>query len=482
MKIKSDIERGWEFASHIIGANLGADMGANYISTIESEIEKFTQDMLTLQSRKGSLTDPLSGFVAEHWHAGTFNVNAVAAGSSHRANVVGSTDYASVDIGTNFGVDYSSKYYTTAEGSVTAQAQYSSELGAPKYEGQMKLIPTEQLDEGMKIAHRRGLSNQDTRPHVSESYLETERTLTDRISDGKVESESLTKAESLKQAEDIKEGEFSPDEYGVTLDNAIKAEYIIKNAMKAGVSTAAITVAIQLAPDIYKAIDDLIKNGELNVEQLKSMGKKAITSGAEGFLRGSISYSLVVACQSGKFGATMVSVSPLMVASTVAILIETIKNGIMVSLGKMQPREMGSAFVDSVVTTTGFVGGMHIGGVIGQALGFELPVFGYLLGSLIGCAFCVTYNVAKRKLISFCADTGFTCFGLVEQDYTLPEEYLNQMGISTIKVKRNNIATKQIKTIGIKRKNINGKNYETIDIKELRRGVIGVNKIGYVFD
>ena len=41
---------------------------------------------------------------------------------------------------------------------------------------------------------------------------------------------------------------------------------------------------------------------------------------------------------------------------------------------------------------------------------------------------------------------------------------------------------KPIKTIDIKRKNINGKSYETIDIKELQRGVIGVNKIGYIFD
>lgn len=108
-------------------------------------------------------------------------------------------------------------------------------------------------------------------------------------------------------------------------------------------------------------------------------------------------------------------------------------------------------------------------------------MFGYILGSLIGCAFSVTYNITKKKLISFCVDTGFTCFGLVEQDYTLPEEYLNQMGIKTITVKHTDIPVKQIKTIDIKRKNISGKNYETIDIKELRRGVIGVNKIGYIF-
>lgn len=50
----------------------------------------------------------------------------------------------------------------------------------------------------------------------------------------------------------------------------------------------------------------------------------------------------------------------------------------------------------------------------------------------------VVYNIGKKKLISLCVEAGFTCFGLVEQDYELPEEIL-------------------------------------------RRGIIGVNKIGYVF-
>lgn len=50
-------------------------------------------------------------------------------------------------------------------------------------------------------------------------------------------------------------------------------------------------------------------------------------------------------------------------------------------------------------------------------------------------AISVVYNIGKKKLISFCVDTGFTCFGLVEPDYQIPEEVLNSMGINTIKIK-----------------------------------------------
>ena len=171
----------------------------------------------------------------------------------------------------------------------------------------------------------------------------------------------------------------------------------------------------------------------------------------------------------------------------------TVKNSILVAAGKMTPRQMGAAFVDMAIVSAGFAVGAQIGakvietkigaaigGAIGQALGFELPVIGYLIGSFIGCAFSVVYNIGKKKLISFCVDSGFTCFGLVEQDYQLPDEVLNDIGIDTIKVPRT-----EIKRTEVKRSNvvptIGRVEYETVDITMLRRGVIGVNKIGYVF-
>jgi hypothetical protein len=141
---------------------------------------------------------------------------------------------------------------------------------------------------------------------------------------------------------------------------------------------------------------------------------------------------------------------------------------------------MGAAFVDTVVISGGYLVGAHIGGIIGQALGFELPVVGYLLGSLIGTAFCVVYNIGKKKLISFCVDTGFTCFGLVEQNYELPEDVLHDLGVETIPIPRTQIERTPISRTQTITANVNAAEYETIDITVLRRGVIGVNKIGYV--
>ena len=128
----------------------------------------------------------------------------------------------------------------------------------------------------------------------------------------------------------------------------------------------------------------------------------------------------------------------------------------------------------------GYLLGAHIGGILGQSLGFELPVVGYLLGSLLGTSFCVIYNIGKKKLISFCVDTGFTCFGLVEQNYELPNEVLNDLGVEIAPISRT-----QIERIDVLRSEtaitaIDKAEYETIDITVLRRGVIGVNRIGYI--
>ena len=92
----------------------------------------------------------------------------------------------------------------------------------------------------------------------------------------------------------------------------------------------------------------------------------------------------------------------------------------------------------------------------------------------------LVYNIGKKKLISFCVDTGFTCFGLVEQNYELPEEVLREMGVETIPVPRTQVERIDVPRTQIMGSGVETSEYETIDITVLRRGVIGVNKIGYV--
>lgn len=253
----------------------------------------------------------------------------------------------------------------------------------------------------------------------------------------------------------------------------------MNRAMKAGLTAAAITAITQIVPELYKAIDYLIKNGEIDLAGLKKSGKKVISASGEAFLRGSIAYGVEMAIQEGMLGETLTQVNPSVVGVAVTVILGTIKDSIMVAAGKMTTKEMGAKFVDTIVVSSGYLVGMKIGGAIAQALCPQLPGISYAIGSLLGCSLAVVYNIGKKKLISFCVDTGFTCFGLVEQNYELPEDVLREMGVHYIPVPRTEVQRTDVSRTSTAVQ-INTSDYETIDITVLRRGVIGVNRIGYV--
>lgn len=481
MQSKTEMQQGWEFATRIMGADVAAHMGQDYVNAVEAAIKELEENINNHPYRNLGIGQ-FQGYMLEEWGAGTFNVDAVAADSADRACVLHSTLKDSVDIQLDSGGVYSAKSYATAEKTARAQAKVNSESGQASYHGQGRLVPSDQLPDAKATAHREALRNTDTRPEVSDVYAETESRLTDKIeNDEGVSSKSASKKELEDIACEGKEQKFKAEDHGVTADSAINTEYLLKQALKAGYTTAAITVAFQLAPEIYKTIDFLIRHGEINVQQIKRMGTKGISAGAEGFLRGSISSSLLIMCEKGVLGEAFKGVNPTVLGTVVALVIQTVKNSILVAAGKMSTQQMGAAFVDTVVISGGYLLGAHIGGIIGQALSFELPVVGYLLGSLIGTSFCVIYNIGKKKLISFCVDTGFTCFGLVEQNYELPDEVLHELGVEAIPIPRTQVERIEIQRTQHSTTDISKSEYETIDITVLRRGVIGVNKIGYVF-
>lgn len=471
--------KGWDFYSKLVGSDIVARLGDGYVSKVEEEIEKLVNGLTSIKSNQSDAQ--LGGFVAEYWHAGTFNINAVAAGSDHRAYTLGSTEYGSVDITTNWGKNFSSKYMATAEDSLVQQALYNKDLEVPKYQGQERLIPTDQLEDAKNIGIKRASKNILTRPKVAESYRDANRNLVDRVSDGNVESNPLTKKDSMNIAKDIKNDKLDIDNYGVNTENVVKPEYIIKNAIKAGATTAIITVALQVTPELIKVINHLVKTKQLNLQQIKKVGLKALTASAEGFLRGSISCALLIAMETGKFGSLFKNVNPTVLASVVAVVLETVKNSILVASGKMSKREMGMKFVDSVVMSTGFMACMSIGGKIGALLGFQVPIVGYIIGSLLGCTVATLYQIGKNKLISICIDTGFTCFGLVEQNYELPEEYIKELGIDIAVVNRAIVNTNKINYVEVNRVD-SSINKPIILYKSLKRGLIGVNKVGYIYE
>jgi hypothetical protein len=493
-----DVRYGWEFMEKVLGADFAGlqaqndftnnilqnnqiKLENNRIETINSEIDKLITSLNELKNHN-LREEQLKGFVAEEWHAGTFNIDAVRKMSEHRAWTLKENGYGSVDIDTNFGKQYSLKYSNTAKDAEQMQALLDKDTRVRKYHGQESLIAEEQLDDAKAIARRREIRNVLTRTDVAEAHKETREHLTGKVSDDNgVESKSLSIKESKQIAKEINKDGFNAEKHGFTKEQLMEEVRInyMNQAMKAGLTAASITAMTQLVPELYKAIDYLIKNGEIDLNSVKQSSGKIITASGESFLRGSIAYTVEMGIQNGLFGEAIQTISPSIVGSMVAIILGTIKNSILVAAGKMTANQMGGYLVDSIIISSGYIASMELGGMIVQALCPELPMVGYAIGSLLGCSLSIAYGIGKKHLISFCVDSGFTCFGLVDQNYELPEETLSRLGVEYIPISKAKISTTNINKISTGEQ-IEQNQLETIDIQILKRGIIGINKIGYV--
>ncbi len=485
MRDEDAVQKGWEYSANVMGADIGAYVGSDYISAVEQAIKEL-EDSINNHPYRGQNTSTLQGYMFEEMSANTFNINAVAADSKERATVPLSHEKFSADIevgvkGKKPTQQYSAKSYSTADNSAKEQAKLNKETGKSGYYCQKRLVPKDQLEKAKLSAHHRAEKNQLNRPDVAEANFETEKELTDVIKGKRgVESRSVTRKENEEIARESKKKNFKADKHGISLESEITPEYVMRQAMKAGYTAATVTVAIQLTPEIFKAIDYLIKNGELNIQQIKKYGEKGISIGAESFIRGAVSSALLITCEKGVLGEAFIGIDPSLLGTTVAVVMQTIKDGFRVTVGEMEPQEMGSDFVNTTVTSLACIYGARLGKMIVGNIGIGVPVLGYLLGSLISSTICIVYNIGKNKFISFCTNTGFTCFGLVDQNYELPEHVLKELGIDTIPVPRTEVERSEVPRTQVASTEINTIEYETINFTILKRGLIGVNKIGYV--
>lgn len=495
-------KEGYEYYAETAEAYIGAADADTYVKSVEKATEQLEKDLASFKGVK-TPSKQLKGDIAEFWHADTFNIDAALKKSGSRAVVPRDHGFSSPDVQTTSGESYGLKYYYSGEASAKAQAMSVFErfnkyraaggkesleeflknrnydsmsvINDPIYKGQVRIIPADQFEEAKKWLERKIAS--ENRPEQLYRYKETLKLLNTKISDGKgVHSVELTEKEARKLASLAKSGEATAKKLHMSVEELMGYEYIFKEAFASGVSAAMLSVVLSTAPEIFKAAEYLIQNGELDRKSFEKIGFAALKGSSEGFVRGFASAAVTTTCKSGLLGAAAKNISPSVIAAAVVIVMNTMKNSYKVSKGSMTRQELSNELLREIIVSSFSLAG----GAAGQAA-IEIPVFGFLLGSLVGTgAGVLAYEGAYRLTMSICTDTGFTMFGLVEQDYSLPEEVLRSIGIKTFEFKKHEfIEHKFIEHSPIYFK---GNNFspQTIDITVMKRGVIGVSKIGYV--
>ncbi len=486
---------------------LSGRVGDKYIDDIN---DKITELVKSINDYKGTKTqiDQLKGNAAEDWHAGTLNINATLNGEKGIANVPKSNDYASADIEVG-DQKYGLKYYKTASDSAKAQSishfeaykntypnnEVSFEtflkernikekdvMNDPIYSGQMRVIPSDQLLEAKEWLRLKIEKEQLTRPEQVKRYQDTYDKLTSIIEDNKGnKSIELTKNDAEELARLGKEGKFDAKDFNLTTEELVKLEHLFKQSFKAGMTAATISMSIKVAPEVYNALLYLLKTGEIKEDQFEKIGYAALEGGSEGFLRGFVSASIVASCESGMMGSVLKGVDPSIVGAVVVLTINTMKNATEVARGRKTREELINDLIKEMFITAG---AMSLGTLTQELI--QIPVLGFMIGSFAGSLVgTFVYDAGYSKAMSFFVENGFTMFGLVDQDYEIPENVLNEIGIETFEYEKMNNNINEKNTFEADKFSFNMFDIEkftpdSFEIKYLRRGVIGINKIGYI--
>ena len=355
------------FASKIkkITSHMSTKETVDYLQSLDNQISKaniYLDKTITTKAGNVSKNPNLDGFIAEQYHAQTFNLNAESVGSEFRAEVLEPTGNAytknSVDLVIKDGNGkvvrrYQSKYCKDVESTKRA-------FDAGDYRGQRKLVA----------------DGQEELIQNASNVIESP--------DG-VTSNSLSKDDAIKMRDEAQSGKFKEldwNEYK-TKDVAIG---IGKKTGYAALQGAVIGTGMEIAKKVW------------NGEEIKGEDviKSAVETGTEFGVKAAVSGALKVGAEKGIINVIPKGTPAGVVANIAQVGIENAKIAMKLVKGEIDLKE---AIEEAETTTVSVVAGLAssakattIGATIGSVLGpvgtvvggFVGGTVGYMMGSKVG--------------------------------------------------------------------------------------------------
>ncbi len=482
-------EQGVKYVAENIGAFLGAQSTQNFVAAVDAQlnsgVEKIIDNLYNYVENNHAPTSKLQGNVFERLQADSFNVRAELHHSDYRAVVLNSTGKDSVDVQlrhqtTGRTTDYSMKSYSSASGSLDSQSKPSKGgvQSRSRYYGMGKIIPKDQIDE----ARSRNQDKIDRSLSAADKarFKEVGKTLDSEMSDGKrTHSSGTSRARNAELTDQAREKNIDreklKEELELTPDKELSSADIMGKAFKAGLNAAVISFVISMAPTIVNGISKLVAEGEIDVDVFAQAGSQALPSSAKAFMNGSITAAIVAACE-----ANSISVDPSFVSTAVVLTVGTLWNSVKFATGRITKAQMADEIARLHITTAFSVGG----GLAASVWFAEIPplaVAAYMLGSFVGGVIGgFVFSICKNLCMSFCVDSGCTFFGIVDQNYQLPQEVIDEIGIEVFNYEKFDYHTFQPDTFRFDSFVPEAFEYDKFGITILRRGVINVGKIGYI--
>ena len=140
--------------------------------------------------------------------------------------------------------------------------------------------------------------------------------------------------------------------------------------------------------------------------------------------------------------------------------------------------QVGERLLRNIMVT---FAGVAAGSVM-QTLLAGVPTLGYMLGSFVGSAVAgLVFETSEKVLLSICINTGFTFFGLVKQDYSLPADIISEMGLDSFELDSFKPDCLSLDSFELDSFHLDTFEPETIDVIMLKRGIVSVRTVGYTY-
>ena len=327
---------------------------AKYLTNLDMALQQANESLyrtITTQAGTVSQNPRLDGFIAEQYHAQTFNMNAEATGSPYRAKVLepngngyakNSVDIVIVDGEGKVVRRYQSKYCKDAK--ATEQAFEHGD-----YRGQQKLVPEGQEGD---IAKK------------STTVLEAP--------DGTT-SNPLTKSRAEQMRDEAQSGNWNDlnwNEYA-TKDLAIG---IGKQAGYAALQGAAIGVGFDMAQKLWNG--ESIDADEVVETAIVSGADFGVKAAAAGALKVGVEKEIIKVIPKGTPAGT--------IANIAYVAIEDVKVLGKMATGELTMKEGIEKFEQTTVSTAAGLVAMGKGAAIGAAMGTVFGPVGSAVGGFIG--------------------------------------------------------------------------------------------------
>lgn len=326
---------------------------ANYLNQLDRAVNQANEALYeTIKTNAGNISNNpnLDGYIAEQYHAQTFNLNAEASGSQYRAEVVkpqgkryakNSVDIVIKDPEGKIVKRYQSKYAKNAKATEKA-------FKKGDYRGQGKLVPEGQSGD---IKHS---SDVITAP------------------DGTT-SNPLAKNKAEKLRDDARSGKWNDLDWNdyKTKDLAVG---IGKQTAAAAVQGMAISVGMDIAQKLW------------NGEEVKAdeVIKDAVVSGADFGVKAAAASSLKVGVEKGIVTVIPKGTPASTISNIVFVAVEDVKVLGKIVSGDLTVREGIEQISQTTVSTAAGMISMAKGAAIGTQLGIVLGPIGMAVGYFIG--------------------------------------------------------------------------------------------------